>query len=60
MEWSTASCWWQERKNAMIETDRLILRPFREFIPFVNDVDGNPVYENTYQYAVLKREWEAK
>ena len=44
----------------MIETDRLILRPFRELIPFVNDVDGNPVYENTYQYAVLKREWEAK
>ena len=60
MERSTVSCWWQERKNTMIETERLILRPFREFMPFVNDVDGNPVYENTYQYAVLKREWEAK
>ena len=31
---------------------------FREFVSFVNDADGNPVYENTYQYAILKKEWE--
>lgn len=31
---------------------------FREFISFVNDENGNPIYENTYQYAILKREWE--
>lgn len=30
---------------------------FREFITFVNDADGNPIYENTYQYAILKKEW---
>ena len=29
----------------------------REFVSFVNDADGNPVYENTYQYAILKKEW---
>ena len=33
---------------------------FREFVSFVNDADGNPVYEDTIQYAVLKREWMAK
>ena len=33
---------------------------FREFVSFVSDADGNPVYENTIQYAVLKREWMAK
>ena len=42
----------------MIETDRLLLRSFREFVSFVNDADGNPIYENTYQYAILKMEWE--
>ena len=21
------------------------------------DADGNPIYENTYQYAILKKEW---
>lgn len=42
----------------MIETDRLLLRSFREFVSFVNDADGNPIYENTYQYAILKKEWE--
>lgn len=31
---------------------------FREFVSFVNDAEGNPVYENTYQYAILKKEWE--
>ena len=29
---------------------------FREFVSFVNDADGNPIYENTYQYAILKKE----
>ena len=33
---------------------------FREFVSFVNDADGNPIYENTYQYAILKKEWEQK
>ena len=32
---------------------------FREFISFVNDDEGNPIYENTYQYAILKKEWES-
>ena len=31
---------------------------FVEFVSFVKDEDGNPIYENTYQYAILKREWE--
>ena len=31
---------------------------FREFVSFVNDADGNPIYENTYQYAIPKKEWE--
>ena len=31
---------------------------FLEFISFVNNPDGTPKYENTYQYAILKREWE--
>jgi RimJ/RimL family protein N-acetyltransferase len=30
---------------------------FLEFVSFVRDADGNPVYENTMQYAILKREW---
>ena len=33
---------------------------FREFVTFVNAPDGTPVYENTYQYAILRREWEAR
>ena len=32
---------------------------FLEFVSFVNDADGNPIYENTMQYAILKKEWEA-
>ena len=32
---------------------------FRSFVSFVNDADGNPVYENTLQYAILKQEWTA-
>ena len=31
---------------------------FMEFVSFVNDVDGNPIYENTYLYAILKKEWQ--
>ena len=26
----------------------------------VNDENGNPIYENTYQYAILKKEWEQR
>ena len=33
---------------------------FREFVTFVNDNHGNPIYENTIQWAILKREWEEK
>ncbi len=31
---------------------------FKEFISFVNNPDGTPRYENTMQYAILKKEWE--
>ena len=31
---------------------------FMEFVSFVNDANGDPIYENTMQYAILKREWE--
>ena len=31
---------------------------FQEFVSFVNDAEGNPIYENTYQYAILKKEWK--
>lgn len=30
---------------------------FREFISFKNDAQGMPVYENTMQYAILRKEW---
>jgi len=30
---------------------------FIEFISFMNNQDGSPRYENTFQYAILKREW---
>ena len=33
---------------------------FREFVTFVNDEDGNPIYENTMQWAILKKEWDAE
>ena len=33
---------------------------FVEFVSFVSDADGQPVYENTLQYAILRREWLAK
>ena len=31
---------------------------FMEFVSFVNDAEGNPIYENTMQWAILKKEWE--
>lgn len=31
---------------------------FLEFISFTTYEDGTPKYENTYQYALLKKEWE--
>ena len=33
---------------------------FKEFVSFVNGPDGNPLYENTYQYAILKKEWTCR
>lgn len=33
---------------------------FMEFISFVNNPDGTPKYENTMQYAILKKEWEER
>ena len=32
---------------------------FQEFVSFVNNPDGTPHYENTYQYAILRKEWAA-
>jgi hypothetical protein len=31
---------------------------FMEFVSFINNPDGTPLYENTVQYAILKREWK--
>ena len=28
-----------------------------EFVSFVNNEDGSPHYENTMQYAILKKDW---
>lgn len=33
---------------------------FMEFVSFVNDENGKPIYENTMQYAILKKEWDRK
>lgn len=33
---------------------------FKEFISFVKNPDGTPHYENTYQYAILKKEWQSQ
>lgn len=30
---------------------------FLEYVSFVRNPDGTPKYENTYQYAILKKEW---
>ena len=32
---------------------------FREFVTFVNDEKGDPLYETTLQYAILKKEWKS-
>lgn len=31
---------------------------FMEFVSFINNPDGTPLYENTMQYAILKKEWK--
>lgn len=33
---------------------------FVEFVSFTNAPDGTPVFENTCQYAMLKKEWDAR
>jgi [ribosomal protein S5]-alanine N-acetyltransferase len=33
---------------------------FREYVSFVNDDDGAPIFENTMQYAILRKEWTAQ
>jgi len=33
---------------------------FRQFVSFVDDPEGNPVYEDTHQFAILKHEWMAR
>jgi len=33
---------------------------FIDFVTFGNDAAGQPVYENTMQYALLRREWDAR
>ena len=33
---------------------------FVEFVSFVDDENGEPVYENTCQYAILKKEWTGR
>ena len=33
---------------------------FKEFVSFINDSDGNPLYENTLQFAILKSEWQSR
>lgn len=30
---------------------------FKEFVSFVKDKSGEPIYENTMQYAILRKEW---
>lgn len=32
---------------------------FKEFVSFVTNSDGTPKYENTIQYAILKKEWDS-
>lgn len=31
---------------------------FLEYVTFQDDADGNPIYENTMQYAILRHEWD--
>lgn len=32
---------------------------FKEFVSFQNDAEGKPLYEDTMQYALLRKEWKA-
>ena len=32
---------------------------FQSFVSFTDAADGTPVYENTFQYAILKKEWDS-
>lgn len=32
---------------------------FLEYISFKADSSGEPIYENTLQYALLRREWDS-
>ncbi|MDH4440901.1 MAG: GNAT family protein, partial [Rhizobium sp.] len=32
---------------------------FKEFVSFRSSDDGVPIYENTMQYAILRKEWGA-
>ena len=32
---------------------------FMEFVSFISNPDGTPLYENTLQYAILKKEWQS-
>ena len=32
---------------------------FKEFVSFTNDDEGAPKFENTMQYAILRKEWTA-
>ncbi|WP_267886152.1 hypothetical protein [Vitreoscilla massiliensis] len=31
---------------------------FKEFVFFRNDATGKPVYKDTMQYALLRKEWQ--
>lgn len=31
---------------------------FKDYISFVNDENGNPIFENTYRYVLLKKDWK--
>lgn len=31
---------------------------FKEFMSFVNNPNGTPFYENTFQFALLRKEWQ--
>lgn len=33
---------------------------FKEFVSFKNDDEGVPIFENTMQYAILRKEWVSK
>ena len=32
---------------------------FKEFVSFTTDDAGVPIFENTMQYAILRKEWTA-